>query len=101
MINAENKKNSVRKRSGRSFIIDRTCVRSKVCGIEIGKLIEGNYLILAAVIKVCMRCAGNNEQFLVGCVLAVHGHICVSVLAEVAGMSLVTVYDEDGAAYLV
>ena len=85
----------VKELSGALFVL------SEIFVVEVRKLVEGYHLVFPAVVKVGMRSSGNNEEFLVSGVLAVFGHVCERVLAEVAGMGFVSVNDEDGASYLV
>lgn len=59
------------------------------------ELVERDHVILAAVVEIRMGSAGDSQKFLVAGVLAVLYHVGIGILAEIEGVCLVAVHDEN------
>ncbi len=57
--------------------------------VKVSRLVKRDNIVSTAVIKVGVDCAFDDRQFLVGGVLAVTGHVLISVLAEIEAVRLV------------
>lgn len=62
---------------------------------EVFHLVKWDYVRF--VIKVCMDSIRNDHQFFVLCVWIIVHHICIGVSAEVAGVRLLPVDNQNGA----
>ena len=73
----------------------------QIFGEKCFQFIEGNRIFPAAVIEIGMDSSGNDHQFLVVRVPAAIDHIGIGITAEIAGMGVLAMNQENSAADLI
>ena len=68
---------------------------------ELLQFIKGNRALSAAVIQIRMNRIRNDQEFLVVCIRVILHHGGISVTAEIAGVGLLPVHDQDRVSNLI